>query len=144
MLIVICVGVVSVFHDSRASTIIASSHYKASPSLFKSSCYDSWLKDIKIWQSFTDLAAAKQGPALFLTLKGKAREAALKLEVLDISDENRVDKIIEILNTLDLKNKAQTAFEAYDNFERFQRPSDMIISHHINEFERLLARTQKH
>ena len=123
---------------------MASSHYKAPPSLFKSSCYDSWLKEIKIWQSFTDLTAAKQGPALFLTLDGKAREAALELEVSDIGHEKGVDKIIEKLNTLYLKDKAQTAFEAYDNFERFQRPSDMTISHYINEFERLLARTQKH
>ena len=79
---------------------MASSHYKDPPSLFKSSCYDSSLKEIKIWQSFTDLAAAKQRPALFLTLDGKVREAGLELEVSNISDGNGVDKIIGKLNTM--------------------------------------------
>ena len=142
---VICVGVVcQLFHGSRANAIMASNHYKAPPSLTKSSCYDAWLKEIRIWQKFTDLSNVKQGPAIFLTLEGKAREAVLELEVDDISSQTGVDKIIEKLDTLYQKDKAQTAFESYDNFEKFQRPVDMTISCYINEFERLLAKTKKH
>ena len=42
---------------------------------------DSWLKEIKIWQNFTDIEKKKQGSAIFLTLEGKAKEAVLELDV---------------------------------------------------------------
>ena len=54
---------------------------KAPPSLSKCISYEAWLKEIEIWQAFTDLAKAKQGPAIFLTLEGRAREAVLELEL---------------------------------------------------------------
>ena len=38
----------------------------------------------------------------------------------------------------------QSAYEAYDNFERFKRPSDMSVSDYINEFERLLNKTKQY
>ena len=63
------------------------SNYKAPPSLVKSISYEHWLKEIKIWQSFTEIAAEKQGPAVFLTLEGKAREAAIELEIEEINHQ---------------------------------------------------------
>ena len=43
---------------------------KTPPLLSKSTSYDTWLKEIEIWQTFTDLAKTKQGPAIFLSLEG--------------------------------------------------------------------------
>lgn len=121
---------------------MASNNFKAPPALSKSSTYETWLKEIKIWQKFTDLTVGKQGPAIFLTLEGKAREAVLELEVNDISGDEGVKNIISKLNTLYLKDKTQSAYEAYDIFEKFRRPSDMSITEYINEFERLHSKTK--
>ena len=57
------------------------SNYKAPPTLGDSTVYENWKKEIKIWQVFTDLPKKKQCPAIYLTLSGKAREAALKLDI---------------------------------------------------------------
>ena len=51
---------------------MATTNYKAPPSLTSSTCYEEWLKAIEIWQAFTDLTDEKQGPAIFSTLEGKA------------------------------------------------------------------------
>ena len=44
---------------------MAPTNYKAPPSLTSSTCYEDWLKEIEIWQAFTDLTDVKQGPAIF-------------------------------------------------------------------------------
>ena len=121
---------------------MTSSNFKAPPSLSKSSCYDDWLKEIEIWQAFTDLAAEKQGPAVFLTLEGKAREAILNMDIEKIKGKNGVKNIVTELNKLYLKDKLEMAYEIYDAFERFRRPADMSIKDY-NEFERLLSKTKK-
>ena len=118
------------------------SNIKAPPSLSKCSSYETWLKEIEIWQAFTDLAEIKQGPAIFLSLDGRAREAVLELEVVKISAKDGVKNIIAKLDSLYLKDKTQSAFESYDAFEKFKRPSEMSISEYINEFERLKAKTE--
>ena len=47
-----------------------------------------WLNELKIWQSFTDMPEAKQGPALFLTLESKVHKTVLELDVGDINSDN--------------------------------------------------------
>ena len=85
------------------------SHFKAPPSLEKSTSYGAWLKEINIWQTFTDINIKKQGPVVFLTLEGKARKSILELDVKDIN--------CNCLNKLYLKDKRQTAFKTYEQFE---------------------------
>ena len=121
-----------------------SSNIKAPPSLSKCSSYEAWLKEIQIWQAFTDLADIKQGPAIFLILEGRSREAVLELDVSKISAKDGVKTIIEKLDSLYLKDKTQSAFEAYDSFEKFRRPSEMTINEYINQFERLKAKTESY
>ena len=123
---------------------MASSSYKAPPSLSKCAAYETWLKEIKIWRAFTDLPVKKQGPAIFLTLEGKAREAVLELPIEKISADNGVESIVEHLDKLYLKDKAQSAYEAYENFEKFRRPSEMSMKDFIIEFERLHSKTKEH
>ena len=122
---------------------MASSNFKAPPSLSKSSCYDDWLKEIGIWQAFTDLAAEKHGPAVFLTLEGKACEAVLNMDIEKIKGKYGVENIVTELNKFYLKDKLEMAYETYDAFERFWRPADMSIKDYINESERLLSKTEK-
>ena len=102
------------------------------------------MKELQIWESFTDIPGAKRGPAVFLSLQGKAREAALELGVEQINNKDGVKNIVAKLDKLYLKDKSQSTYEAYDNFEHFKRPSDMSISDYINEFERLLNKTKQY
>ena len=117
-------------------------NFKAPPLLSKASSYEVWLKEIQIWEAFTDLKKVKRGPAIFLTLEDKAREAILELEVDNISSEDGVKNITNKLDQLYLKDKTQSLYEAYDKFERFKRPDDMSIGEYINEFERLKCKTE--
>ena len=123
---------------------MAPTNYKAPPSLTSSTCYEEWLKAIEIWQTFTGLTDEKQGPAIFLTLEGKARETVLNLDIKEIKAKNGVESIVKALNKLYLKDKLQMAYETYDTFEKFRRPEKMSIKEYINEFERLLNKTKKY
>ena len=49
-----------------------SSGYKNPPALKDDDSYEKWLKELAIWQLYTDLDKKKQGPALTLRLTGKA------------------------------------------------------------------------
>ena len=86
----------------------------------------------------------KQGPAIYLTLKGKASETILNLDIKEIKVKNGVENIVKALNKLHLQDKLQMAFETYDAFEKFRRPEKMSIKKYINEFECLLNKTKKY
>ena len=119
-------------------------NYKAPPSLTSSACYEDWLKEIQFQQAFTDLTDEKQGPAIYLTLKGKTSETILNLDIKEIKVKNGVENIVKALNKLHLKDKLQMAYETYDAFEKFRRPEKMSIKKYINEFECLLNKTKKY
>ena len=99
--------------------------------------YADWKKEVKIWCTFTELDKKKQGGALFLSLKGKARETVLA-GIADIDTEfakdDIVDKIIKCLDSLYLKDTTESAFEAFDSFIKFRRPKDMSIQKYLVEF----------
>ncbi|CAF2215355.1 unnamed protein product [Rotaria magnacalcarata] len=118
--------------------------YKAPPAFADDMNYESWKKEISIWQAFTELSKARQGPAIFLSLTGKPREAVLELEISEISSDNGVKKLLEKLDSLYLEDKKKLAYLAYDKFENFQRPIDMSINEYIIEFERLYNKVKKY
>ena len=68
----------------------STSYNKAPPLLSSSKTYSDWKKLINIWTELTTLEKKKQGPALVLTLEGKAQEAALELSPEQITGENGV------------------------------------------------------
>lgn len=123
---------------------MATHNIKAPPALSRCPSYATWLKEVKIWQLYTDIDQKKQGPAIFLTLEGKAREAILELEPEQIGAVDGVQTIVKKLDTLYKKDETQMAYEAYDNFEKFQRPHEMSMKDFIIEFERLLSKTKSH
>ena len=100
----------------------------------------SWLdykKELKIWQALTDLPAKKQGPSLYLSLTGRAREAALELDIGDISKDDGVEKILQRLDKLYLQDTNQSEYLAYQEFENFKRPLQMSMREYLNNFEKL-------
>ena len=84
--------------------IMASYNIKAPPTLSKS-LYELWRKELQISHLCTNVEKNKQGPALFLTLEGKALEAALELHITKISGKNGIKNITEKLDTLYKKDR---------------------------------------
>ena len=64
-----------------------SSGYKNPPALKDGDSYEKWLKELAIWQLYTDLDKKKQGTALTLNLTGNARDCVPELSVDDIGAE---------------------------------------------------------
>ena len=119
--------------------------YKNPPEMREDLLYEDWKKELTIWCGFTDLDKKKQGPALFLTLKGKARESVLaeiKPELLQ--SDNGVKVITEALDKLYAQNKSESAFAAFDNFIKFKRPNNMQIKDYVIEFNLRLSKINSH
>ena len=120
------------------------SNYKAPPVFKKDMSYEAWKKELAIWTTFTDLDKKKQGPAIFLSLNGKPRASVLELDVGVVSGDKGVEAILEQLDKLYLKDRHQTAYLAYEAFEKFQRPVAMSMTDFINEFERMYHKLKQH
>ena len=60
-------------------------NFKAPPSLQKSALYETWLIELSNWQVFMNIGKIKQGPAILLSLEGKASNSVLELDVEDIN-----------------------------------------------------------
>ena len=88
----------------------------------------------------TNLNAAKQAPAIYLTLEGKAREAILQLDITTLNTDQGVKVITDKLDELFLPNKELSAYAAYDKFEKYSRSPQMNINDYVIEFERLYAK----
>ena len=73
---------------------------KTPPVLVDEDGHGERLNDVKIWQLFTDLEKKMQGPALYLTSTGRARECVHKLTPEVIGEDDGVKKIIEKLDKL--------------------------------------------
>ena len=67
---------------------------KALPLLKEDSNYELWKKEIKLWKTFTDLDAKKQGPEICLSFTGKACEAALDLSVENLNSDVGVVQLL--------------------------------------------------
>lgn len=111
------------------------SNYKAPPAMRDGLKYEDWKKEFQIWQAFTELEEKRQGGALFLTLSGKSREAVLANVAVDaIKETNGVAVILLALDNLFLKDKAESGFDAFDEFIGFRRPQSMSIEDYVIEF----------
>lgn len=117
---------------------------KTPPSMRPDSSYDEWKKEVEVWKMFTDLDKTKQGPALLLSLTGKAREAALELDISDISDEKGLDLVMERLDKLYLIDVDQLAFSAYEKFESYARSPNVSIESYLADFDHLYNNIKKY
>ena len=119
--------------------------YKNPPEMRDGLLYDDWKKELKIWCGFTDLDKKRQGPALFLTLKGKARETVLAaVEADKLQADDGVDKVTNALDKLYKRNDSESAFTAFENFIKFRRHSSMPITDYIIEFNIRLSKIKSH
>ena len=119
---------------------------KTSPPIFNEET-DTWTdykKELEIWKALTTLEPKKQGPALYLQLQDKAKEAVQNLEISKVTAENCIVEIINVLDELYNENENQSAYLAYSEFENFKRPSDMTTKDYIAKFEALNGNIRKY
>ena len=119
---------------------------KTSPPVFNEET-DTWTdykKELEIWKALTTLEPKKQGPALYLQLQGKAKDAVRNLEITKVTAENGITEIMNVLDELYNENENQSAYLAYSEFENFKRPSDMTTKDYIAKFEALNGNIRKY
>ena len=98
--------------------------------------YENWGKEIIIWQRVPTLEQKKEKTlAIFLSLEGKAKEAALDIDVESLNKEDSVGKVLAQLDKVHLKYKIQLVYQAYDTFEKFERLLEMSVAAFLIEFE---------
>ena len=93
--------------------------FKAPPTLGKSTLYNNWKKEIKIWEAFTSIPEEKRAPSIFMTLAGEAKEAVLNMDLEKLTAKDGVVNLIDTLDRMYLKDESSQAYEAYESFEKF-------------------------
>ena len=117
---------------------------KVPPLLSKSSLYSDWKKKVKIWADFTTLEKKKHGAAVLLTLEGSAEEAVLELDLEVINSNAGLDRVIEKLDKLYLKDTTLEKFEALEKFDTYKRNAETSIQEHIHQFDKLYYKLHSH
>ena len=59
--------------------------------------FKQWLYELELWRLVTDLSKEKQGPALFLSLNGKVRQACESLSKEELNKEDGLDNLVKKL-----------------------------------------------
>ena len=106
------------------------------PALKDGDDFEEWAREVKIWQLATDIAKAKQGALVYLSLQGKARECCKSIEIEKLGGDGGIDILLAKLKELFAKDSEQAAFMAYEQFETYIRPKDVDMNDFINEWER--------
>ena len=96
--------------------------------------YANWKTDIEVWSVLAKESKIKQGPAKYLSLKCDAREAVRSIDVKDLAADTGVEKIIQVLDGVFLKDETTCAFCAIKAFIELRRESGQSFSKFILEF----------
>ena len=123
-----------------------SSKLKAPP-LFDSEAgsYERWKEDLAIWQMLSDLTRPKQAQYLYLSLKGKAKEALGDIKAVDLQEnEEGVKYITDKLDQVFLKDENTRAFYAFQEFYDYRRGDGDSYETFIVKFEQLQAKLNEY
>ena len=85
--------------------------------------YEQFKKDLQIWELFTDLDVKKKGPAVYLSLNKKAREAVRSLTVDQINSATGLKTITDRLDEVYLADKNTRAYTSFQSFYKCKRES---------------------
>ena len=105
--------------------------------------YVSWKNELEIWRRVTDLSKEKQALAVTLTLTGTAKQTALNISANDLNKDDGMDKLIEALDGVFLREKKDLAYDAYSAFDKYRRSSEPMTDF-IVEFEQRYNLAKKH
>ena len=115
------------------------SKYFPPPALLKDK-YSTRRKEMLIWERANSLDKTKRALMVFLSLERTAREAVLELDIVVLNSEDGMKKLYEKLDTLFLEDINQSAFQAYETFENYQRLPGTSLEEFLYSFGRLVAK----
>ena len=116
---------------------------KTPPLLENEEHYSEWRCDLQIWLLFTDLSVAKQGPAVYLSLSGRARDCVRELTSEQIGHDDGVKTILAKLDKVFLKDDNTRAYLAFKEFYDYKRASGVNITEFLVQFEYLYHKLGK-
>lgn len=122
----------------------SSKGHKAPPALNEKISYTNWKKEIEIWDKYTTLKPEQKGPAIFFQLEGEARDAVRELGDGLTNPENGLKEVLKMLDNMYLKDECILAYESYETFESFKRPTSMSINDYVVKFESLHRNAKSH
>ena len=112
--------------------------YKLAPVFDDNTNYIYWCKELDVRVELTELPEKKKVLAIFLSLWGTAKKAALQLEIKDLKVRGGVKKLKLKLDKAFSKDKKKATYDAYEKFERFKQSNEMSLADYTIEFEELL------
>ena len=105
------------------------------PILNDHSIYETWKKEVKIWQLGTGATKRQQASKLIMNMAGKPKEVAIQIESDKLGSDDGVTELIAELDKLYEKDSTQSLFTAIDDFESYRRPAGLSIDDYIREFQ---------
>ena len=133
-----------IFEDLEKVKMATGVKINKMPPIFKDDMdFLSWKNDIDVWLLFTDIDKTKHGPAIYLALEGKAREAVRDIDKQKLSSDEGASAIIEALEKVYLKDENTRAYLAFKNFYNFKRTAGMTIIDFITQYEKLYGEMKK-
>ena len=133
----------------KEARVKMASAYKTPPAFdVESKSYSRWVEELKAWTELTDVKKDKQGLAVALSLPEKdssnIRDKVFSdLSLDELKGDDGVKKLMEFMDKLFKKDQLSEAYEAFSDFERFQRKDTMTMDTYIMEFEKLYNKTAK-
>ena len=101
--------------------------------------YENWRKELQIWKATNTALGVKpevQAGCLFEALEGIPRQIVLsELSVGEISCEQEVQNIIEILNHFYYGNQLQKAYNALDDLLQFKHSPEQTTENFLTMFQ---------
>ena len=85
--------------------------------------YVNWKKDAEVWSLLTTEATTKHGAAIYLSLRGTARDAVRGISSDELKKDTGFQEVIKLLDAVYLKVTATRAYCAFKDFVDYWRSS---------------------
>ena len=100
-----------------------------------------WKRKYELWKQITEVAPTKQGSLLVLRLDEDTQDTILELLTsADLAKEDGADQVVKKLEDMHKKDASIAAFELYEQFEAYRRPTGMSINNYCSEFQKMLSK----
>lgn len=125
---------------------MASNSLRIPPDPSAAKDFVSWKRDIEMWSQLTDVPKPKQGLAVMYATQHNKRTHEILCELTndEVVCDGGLKKVIDKLETIYIKDKAEASYEAYESFESLRRKDDETIGEFVERFQCALRRTKSY
>ena len=97
--------------------------------------YNIWKNDIELWCQVTKTPIVNRAPQIYLSLTGQPRQAATKLNQLQLRSNEGVRILLQCLDEAFLPNKTMRLFNANNKLRNVIRKPGGLVKNYIIEFD---------